>query len=166
MSFVALGEITVTGTKTSITFSSISQAYRDLYMVITQVGVNGTGGRPVIKVNNDSNYANYFGQALRTNGTSFLSANSINNQDYGATLALTVNNGGGNDVFYDIWFMDYSATDKHKNILNHANSGSYGNEMLVNRWANTTAITSLVLYFPSGLPFGTGTTVTLYGVTA
>jgi hypothetical protein len=165
MSFVALSNITLAATQTSISFTSISQSYRDLYMVITQVGVTGTGGRPLVKVNNDAG-VNYSGLSLRTNGTSFLTSSNLNGQDNGATLAINVTNGGGNDVFYDIWITDYSTTDKYKNLLSKANSGSSGNEIVVNTWKNTSAVTSLVLYFTSGLTFGIGTTVTLYGVLA
>ena len=52
--FTALANISLSGTATSITFSSISGSYRDLYMVITIAGL-GSGGIPLIKANNDGN---------------------------------------------------------------------------------------------------------------
>jgi hypothetical protein len=170
MSFTALANITLTSTQTVVTFSSIPNTYRDLYLVLTRAGL-GTGGQPLIKVNNDAG-TNYNGTVLRSNGSTANGVN-INAYNYGATLGLYPQYTGNNDLFYDIWMPDYATTDKHKNLMIRANDAGYagggygGVEMNISKWNNTSAITSLVLYFTqAGLTFGVGTTMALYGVSA
>jgi hypothetical protein len=163
MSFTALGNIALTSTQTSITFASISQAYRDLFLVITIAGL-GSGGIPLIKANNDAGL-NYNGTILRSDGTNQNGVN-INAYNYGTQTSLYVSNSGSNNTFWDVWMPDYATTDKHKNFMIRSNGAGSGVEMNLSKWNNTTAITSLVLYFGSGQSFGIGTTVALYGVTA
>jgi hypothetical protein len=163
MSFTALGNITLTTAQTTITLSSISQAYRDLYLVITIAGT-GSGGSPLLRANNDAGL-NYTGTVLRANGTT---ANGVNltSYNYGAMLGIYVANSGSNNTFFDVWMPDYATTDKHKNMMIRANGASSGVEMQITKWNNTSAVTSLVLTFGSGQTWGIGTTVALYGVTA
>lgn len=163
MSFTALGNITLSSLQTTITFASISQAYRDLYLVITIAGA-GSGGIPLIKANNDGG-TNYNGTILRANGTSVLGTN-INSYNYGTQTSLYVSNSGSNNTFFDVWMPDYATTDKHKNFMIRSNGADSGVEMNLSKWNNTSAITSLVLWFGSGQSWGIGTTVALYGVTA
>jgi hypothetical protein len=159
--FTPLANTTLASAVTSITFSSISSSYRDLFLVLKLVG--GTGSQPLIKVNNDAG-TNYNGTLVRANGTTILGTN-INAYNYGATLSLYASNSGSNDLFYDVWMPDYATTDKHKTLLIRANGAGSGVEMNVSKWNSTTAVTSLVIYFTSG-NFGIGTTATLYGVSA
>lgn len=163
MSFTALGNITLSTAQTTITFSSISQAYRDLYLVITIAGL-GSGGIPLIRANNDA-ATNYNGTILRANGTT---ANGVNVNAYnnGTQTSLYVSNSGSNNTFFDVWMPDYATTDKHKNFMIRSNGADSGVEMNLSKWNNTAAITSLVLTFGSGQTWGIGTTVALYGVTA
>jgi hypothetical protein len=163
MSFTALGNIALTGTATSITFASISSAYRDLFMVITIAGA-GSGGIPLIKANNDAG-TNYNGTILRADGTNINGVN-INAYNYGTQTSLYVSNSGSNDTFWDVWMPDYATTDKHKNFMIRSNGAGSGVEMNLSKWNSTTAISSLVLYFGGGQSFGIGTTVALYGVTS
>lgn len=164
MSFTPLANITLSGTATSITFSSISGSYRDLYLVLTIAGL-GSGGVPLIKVNNDATAGNYHGTILRANGTTVNGVN-INAYNAGVTTSLYVSNSGSNNTFYDVWLTDYATTDKHKNLLIRANGADSGVEMNCSKWNSTSAVTSLVLYFASSLTFGIGTTAALYGVSA
>ena len=161
--FTALANISLSGTATSITFSSISGSYRDLYMVITIAGL-GSGGIPLIKANNDGN-PNYNGTILRANGSSANGVN-VNSYNYGTQTSLYVSNSGSNNTFFDVWMPDYATTDKHKNFMIRSNGADSGVEMNLSKWNNTSAITSLVLWFGSGQSFGIGTTVALYGVSA
>lgn len=161
--FTALASTTLGSTATSITFSSISGSYRDLYLILTMVG--GTMSQPLIKVNNDNSYSNYGGVVLRSNGSSVYSTN-ISGYNYGMTLSLYTSNSGSNDIFYDISFLDYATTDKVKPVLVRSNGAGSGVEMNASKWGNTAAITSLVLYDYNGFSFGAGTTATLYGVSA
>lgn len=164
MSFTPLANITLAGTATSITFSSISGSYRDLYLVLTIAGL-GSGGVPLIKVNNDATASNYNGTILRANGTTVNGVN-INAYNAGVTTSLYVSNSGSNNTFYDVWLTDYATTDKHKTLMIRANGADSGVEMNISKWNSTTAVTSLVIYFASSLTFGIGTTAALYGVSA
>jgi hypothetical protein len=161
--FTALANISLSGTATSITFSSISGSYRDLYMVITIAGL-GSGGIPLIKANNDGT-ANYSGTILRANGSTANGVN-VNAYNYGTQTSLYVSNSGSNNTFFDVWMPDYATTDKHKNFMIRSNGADSGVEMNLSKWNSTSAITSLVLWFGSGQSFGIGTTVALYGVSA
>jgi hypothetical protein len=64
-------------------------------------------------------------------------------------------------------FMDYSATDKHKTSL-HRIGGQAGGErwvaMTAARWANTLAVTSILV--GSVANFNVGATFSLYGIKA
>jgi hypothetical protein len=64
-----------------------------------------------------------------------------------------------------IQIMDYSATDKHKTILSRYNSPSASLQMAAERWANTSAITSIYCGMKTGT-MSSGTTLSLYGVIA
>jgi hypothetical protein len=161
--FTALANISLSGTATSITFSSISGSYRDLYMVITIAGL-GSGGIPLIKANNDG-ATNYNGTILRANGSTVNGVN-VNAYNYGTQTSLYVSNSGSNNTFFDVWMPDYATTDKHKNFMIRSNGADSGVEMNLSKWNSTSAITSLVLWFGSGQSFGIGTTVALYGVSA
>jgi hypothetical protein len=60
--------------------------------------------------------------------------------------------------------FDYSATDKHKTVIARADTSSAVAQGWASRWANTSAITSLVIRAPYVL--GAGSSFALYGVTA
>jgi hypothetical protein len=63
--------------------------------------------------------------------------------------------------------MDYSATDKHKTVLNRSNATTAAQGFAVFaeawRWANTSAVTSIVVATLYG-SWNTGTTFNLYGI--
>jgi len=61
--------------------------------------------------------------------------------------------------------MDYSATDKHKTILNRVNAASSIVEAVAARWANAAAVTSVAVQTQTGT-FSSGMTLALYGVAA
>ena len=156
--YIALANITLGTASSSITFSSIPATYRDLVMVIN--GSVATATSFNFRFNGDSG-TNYFvvnvqGFSPPTSGSStdnkmvpWAPNNLVANQPF----LLTSN------------FMDYSATDKHKTAL-HRIGGQAGGEtwvaMTAGRWANTGAITSIVI--ESGANFNAGATLALYGI--
>jgi hypothetical protein len=63
--------------------------------------------------------------------------------------------------------MDYSATNKHKTVLVRADNANSITMAHAARWANTSAITSIVLTsFEGAGNFAIGSTFSLYGVIA
>jgi hypothetical protein len=59
--------------------------------------------------------------------------------------------------------MDYSATDKHKTVLTTRILAASYVDRFAQRWANTSAITSMEV-FASSNAFAIGSTFSLYGI--
>ena len=157
--YTALAEITLGSSATSVTFSSISQAYRDLVLVIRPF-LTVPGNSPRVQFNSDTG-ANYNIVVLRGTGSSALS-NAYSNFNYTWITFTGVDTTAGNAILN---IMDYSATDKHKTILSRSNNPENGLDMMASRWASTAAITSVTI-FGDGYSFSSGTTMAIYGIAA
>jgi hypothetical protein len=59
-------------------------------------------------------------------------------------------------------FMDYSATDKHKTMLNRESQANRASALGAGRWANTAAMTSFQVFCVQNM--AVGTTLNLYGI--
>jgi hypothetical protein len=155
-----LANITLGSTATSVTFSSISGAYRDLLLVIG--GTIGLPGTAKMRFNNDSggnyNYVTMFGTGSTTGSGNYASSTEHQLQFNGVWWS-TVGS-------LKIQVFDYSATNKHKSTLVRNDSAAYATEALAGRWASTAAITSLQVSTFSADTFAAGSTFALYGVSA
>lgn len=150
--YTSLANLTLGSAAASVTFSSISQAYRDLILVYNGqttgplgVRVNGDSGTnyPIVIVENASSYT-YSNQAgMLTSNSSWTS---------------------NNENMLKLEFFDYSATDKHKTILSRNSIANTG-LVLMNaaRWTNTSAITTVNVYAWSG-SMNAGSSLSLYGI--
>lgn len=166
--YIPLATKTLTATATSVTFSSISQAYRDLVLVM-QIGQSTNDIVTNLSVNSDlavnAATVNMLGTGVATRS--------------GTTSVTTTMNISGN-ASDGIWaanvltwsatvnIMDYSATDKHKSVLvrnnqSSANGVGYGTSAIAGRFATTAAIVSMKVAPASG-NFIIGSTFTLYGI--
>lgn len=159
--FTPLANITLGSSAASVTFSSISSAYRDLFLVST-LGLTSAGQSIFMQFNNDT-AANYAWVTARGNGTTAgaqqgASASNIAVGAWGINATTPIAN-------INISVMDYSATDKHKSSLSRDNDAALVAEMVAGRWANTAAVTTLKIY-PGAGNFVTGSTFALYGVSA
>lgn len=157
-----LANLTLGSGQTTITFSSISGAYRDLLLVINY----GTGstGTPRIRINGDT-LSTYSWQTGEGNGSSATAASSSGTS---APISQTNNLGTNNNTNTAnavLHFMDYSVTDKQKIVLVRGNLASTAVTMATIRWANTSAITSFTLT-PFNDSFLSGSTFALYGVSS
>jgi hypothetical protein len=160
--YTLIDSVTLT-TEATVTFTSIPQTFGDLVLVVNQSSPSGAKGTKVY-FNGDSG-SNYFN--LYMGGTSASTASSI---VYGSTSILT---GGyitasnvGVPMFVISQIMDYSATDKHKSVLSRSNTPTGSNSGVVawaGRWANTSAITSILI---SDGNWAVGSTFYLYGIEA
>lgn len=161
--YVPLANITIGSGISSITFSSISQSYRDL-VLIGQTGNTGTTG--FVGIFNGDTAANYtyvYGGANgSTTGTGF--NNDFSNANFGANAWST----GSLDLTYIIHLIDYSVTDKHKTFLARTDGRSSDTNATMNsgRWKNTAAITSVQIKGQGSSQFVSGSTFTLFGVTS
>lgn len=154
---VALATTTLAATATTVTFSSISGAYRDL---ILEVAGNGSGNANLTLQFNGDTGSNYNRVSINGNNVTGATSNTNANVDrlYGAV--------GGSTALNVQWqILDYSTTNKHKPIIIRSNAFG-GEENVVasgGRWASTAAITSIAVF---GTTYQIGTVFTLYGVSA
>jgi hypothetical protein len=158
---VALANVTLGSTASSITFSSISGSYRDLFCVFTSPA-QGNQVRPLIRLNNDSSSANYFEIVAVGNGSS-ASSLTYSNSGFDPSNRFS----SYNDPFTVVFnVMDYSVTNKHKTALFRIDGSTQATIMDAGRWANTSAVTSVTFQIAGASPFPVGTSVALYGVSS
>jgi hypothetical protein len=157
-----LANTTLGSTATSVTFSSISSAYRDLRVVIT-TGTTG-GGQCAYTINSDTT-STYVWVTAEGDGSAASSA--WNGNTYGNTFNNVLLYGYDTTprAFITLDFLDYSATDKHKTVLSRGNTAARGVNMMAVRWPSTAAI-STISFVSSPSTFISGSTFTLYGVSA
>jgi hypothetical protein len=151
--YVALATVGVTA-DASVTFSSIPAIYRDLVLVYG--GVASTTGNLGIRFNGDSGSNYYHVRMYAVSGGS-------GSDTYTATLSESGNTLTTQTVV-TINIMDYSASDKHTTILTRSSSGGDSVFAHANRWASTSAVSSIEVLSHNGATF-TGT-LTLYGIEA
>jgi len=151
--YIALANTTLSGTASSITFSSIPATYRDLVLVF-----------------NGSMSANNIRLILRFNGSS---------SNYTAVRMFGQGNVSDTQTQIDMGYadgrvvgianiMDYSATDKHKTALVRfgdlgASNGETYTQAWAGRWASTNAINQVAVTVASG-NIASGSTLALYGI--
>ncbi len=151
--YVPLANVTLGSAASSVTFSSISQSYRDLVLVVN--AGTGTNESVNVRINSDSG-SNYPFVAAIGNGSSTGSSATTLTQiqtNYG------INGSTSHNVILN--FMDYSATDKHKTVLYRTNISDAGTTMGAVRWANTSVITTIALV---NATYQAGSSFSLYGI--
>lgn len=147
----------------SVTFSSIPATYRDLIIVLV-TGTTSAGSSAQIRFNSDTG-SNYSWVRMQGNGSSTTSASSTS-----SFLPVSGNLYTDTGLTYNsiIQIMDYSATDKHKSVIHRVNQtteptyGGVGTAAHASRWANTSAINTILIY--TGGSFVSGSTFYLYGI--
>jgi hypothetical protein len=150
--YIALANITLTGTDNSVAFSSIPASFRDLVLVW-----NGDSTSVGVRLNSDSgsNYPQVFTQ----NASSYSSTDT--------SIALSNFGWSGNPHMFICNIMDYSATDKHKTVLSRASieTATTGRSVIMHaaRWANTNAVNTVTVFNFSG-NMSAGVTIALYGI--
>ena len=150
---------TLTSSASSVTFTSITQDYRDLVLVndaaassLLEVG---------IRLNSDtgSNYSVVWMQS----DDGFVNSGSATYDRIRFFNAGRVTTNLGESL-QKLEFLDYSATDKHKTLLSAVQNDFYPALIrTAHRWANTSAISNIEVYLSSGT-FNTGSTFSLYGI--
>lgn len=154
---VTLYTTTLTGTASSVSISSISQAYAHLELVVNYI--DSGGGNHRLTVNGDTTSSYYSNTTLNGNGSSAASgrytSQSFIYTDYWGGSATN-----GATLFAK--FMRYADTAINKNILIRQNSSGEVNA-IAGYWRNTAAINSITISAP-GSNFSAGTTVSLYGI--
>lgn len=152
-----LANVTLGSSAMTVTFSSISGSYRDLYFVMNVVA--SSGGDSIRATVNSSSTG--IGVEAYGNGSSALSSNSFGLIS-GANV--TVESTDRNQLQFHI--LDYSATGKDKTSLTRFDNPSAGTVMTCTRFATTAAVNSVAFTFNAGASFNAGSTFALYGVSA
>lgn len=158
--YTPLANLTLGSTATTVTFTSISQSYRDLILVVN--GKATAGENPTFRFNADTG-SNYPQVNMYGNGSSATSA-ATNSTWFWLAYGTNFSTDEPSNAIVNI--MDYSATDKHKTVLIRDNKSSGSTEAQAGRWASTSAVNSIALKFNYGASWAVGTTFTLYGIAA
>ena len=155
--YEVIGSQTLTSSAASVTFSSIPGGYKDLVLVSDFLMTASGFVYGLYQFNGDTG-ANY--SFVNAWGSGSVAQSSANTTNYGYLNGrFTADN--AERTISNVSISDYSATDKHKSTLARNNRAGAGTEMFATRWANTSAITS-ILVFASGANFAATSTFHLY----
>lgn len=153
--YTPLATVTLGTAISSVTFSSIPATYRDLILVFRGTLTTATNNELELRINSDTG-SNYTRLVAYGDGSSAGSITDVFN-------SYRFSYGNNTNPFTSIvQFMDYSATDKHKTMLNRESQANRSSSMGAGRWANTAAMTSVQVFCSQNL--ATGTTLNLYGI--
>ena len=157
--YTPIATYTIPSNTTTYTFSSIPGTYTDLVLIASGIGTSAGDFGVCLRYNGDTG-SNYSVTQLDGNGSSPASYREINavHQNIGILSGA----GQGNSIFN---IFNYSNTTTYKTTLARGNAATNYLRAAVGTWRNTAAITSVTIYNPT-TSMVTGTTLTLYGITA
>jgi len=159
-----LANITLAGAQATVTFSSISNAYADLFFVIGNVKSSTNTAGINVKFNGDSAANYYYVYAIGNGGSA-----TTSNQTGQTSMVLASNvvpdtTNPGQILFH---LMNYSNTSNVKGVLVRTDFPSTtfsGTQMIAGHWSNNSAVTTVQFALQSAATFAAGTTFALYGV--
>jgi hypothetical protein len=164
--YTPIATTTVSGSPTTISFTSISSSYTDLVLIANARGnASDTLGIMVIRFNNDS-ATNYSVTQMYGNGTTTASARVSNQTGFG--LEYTTGNTAGSGVFAPviISFNNYSNSTTNKTMLMRTNNPENRTAAQVGLYRSTTAISRIDISEAIGTNWAIGSQFTLYGISA
>jgi len=144
-----------------VSFTSISGSYTDLIFVFTGTNATSSNGMRV-RVNGDTG-SNYSFTQLYGNGSSAASARGTS--ETSSSIFVEVGASQSTGIAH---FQNYSNSTTYKTILSRGSAANTTADASVGLWRNTAAITSMEFRLTGGATsnFATGSTFTLYGITA
>jgi hypothetical protein len=160
--YVPIATQTLTSATNIFTFSSIPGTFKDLVFVFNGVGAANTANF-FVRLNGDATNS-YRSEYFAGNGSTAAQSQMEAGDNMRVKFYTQVSDASRMLIIFN--FMDYAATDKHKTTLIRTNSPSFGLEAVVNRWANTAAITSVSFQPAFGVEWAAGTTASIYGIVA
>lgn len=143
----------------SVTFSSIPQGYTDLVLVNNAKSATN-GAALTIQFNSDTS-TNYSSTFMYGDGSSTTSARVSNSSAgvYGGRCGTEFSSGITH-------IQNYSNTTTYKSIVSRGSDATSAVIAYASLWRNTSAITSMTIKNESNVNFSSGSTFTLYGITA
>jgi hypothetical protein len=163
--FVKIQTVTVgSGGAATIDFTSIPQTYTDLKIVLSARTNRASSVSDFLSITFNGSTTNRSGRELYGTGTS---VGSITLAILGG--GLIVGSTATASVFgsTEIYIPDYtSAKNKSLNVdsVSENNGSEAYQDLLVNLWSNTAAITSISIFSNNSASFVQYTTATLYGI--
>jgi hypothetical protein len=157
--YFPIATTTLGSAQSSVSFSSFA-GYTDL-VVIFNGGENGTNKDFQLKVGNGSidTGSNYSYTRLIGDGSS-ASSNRASSTTY-------IENVIGNEMCTAIYqFQNYANTTTYKTILSRTAYATSRTSVYVGLWRSTSAITTISFTAESGFTINSGSTFTLYGISA
>ena len=156
---------TASGSTSQYTFSSISSAYTDLFVVINFPTAVASAGALFAQVGNGSvdTGSNYSLTYLYGDGTSAASGR-ITNSASGMRLTAATDPTTYANYMTTINLMNYANTTTYKTAISRPSQAAAAAEAIVNLWRSTAAINTIKFYQASN--FAAGSTFTLYGIKA
>ena len=168
--YVALDKVTVGSATPSVTFSSISGSYTDLFVAMNIQGVAGSGSGAntvFVTFNGDTTSGLYSrtilladsggAQSSRTTGQNKINLGNAYESSTTASIYGT----------HLLNVQNYSNTTTFKTVLNRYASNADRVGAVVGLWRNTNAITSLTITVDSSTGnIAAGSTFSLYGIQA
>jgi hypothetical protein len=157
--YEAIATQTVGSGVTTVTFSSISSSYTDLFIVVN-ASLTAPDSNLNYRFNGDTGN-NYSYTSLSGSGSAASSTRASNNSfgrfDNFGYLDTTMST-------HIIQVMNYANTTTNKTTLSRGNNAANGTSAAVNLWRSTVAVNSISLI--SGVTFVSGSTFSLYGIKA
>jgi hypothetical protein len=155
--YAPLNTTTLSTTQSAVTFSSISQAYTDLVLIVS--GGITSSGDIWLRMNGDTAttysrtrvYGN--GGVATTDRNTASSSILVNVGTSGAAMLTTIN------------ILNYTNTTTYKTAISRYASDTYAGAS-AGLWRSTAAITSISLTADAADTFTSGTVFTLYGIKA
>jgi hypothetical protein len=149
---------TLGSSQASVTFSSISNSYTDLVVIISGKTSTDTGLPMQFNSDDSSNYSGTLIYGAGTSSASERSSNQIAMQSMGRMDSTS-----GNGIFH---FMNYSNTTTYKTVISRGNNANSIVITNVGLWRSTSAINSIKFMVEGAATYSSGTTFTIYGITA
>jgi hypothetical protein len=154
---------TLVSAQSSVSLTSISQAYTDLVLVITPIVTSSTTF--AIRYNGVSTGTPY--SSIRVTGDGTSAATSLNSGANEVRISYIATSRTTNTSNIIVNIMNYSNSTTNKTSLARENCSTEGAGAAVGMWRSTAAITQIDLIpLSGGTIINTGTVVTLYGIKA
>ena len=149
----------------TVTFSSISQSYTDIVLIISNVKHSYAGTDTVrdnvIQFNGDTG-SNYSVTQMAGDGSSASTVRNNNILAINASYPMASATAGGILILN---VQNYSNATTYKTVLARTASSTQTTAQVM-LWRNTAAITSMVVGVSASYTMSAGTVITLYGIAA
>lgn len=158
VTYTPIATTTLGSATNSVSFNSISASYTDLVVIVNATRPAGFDDGSIIFNSDTGN--NYSTVLLRGTGAA---ASGARYTDYALALNLLYSENQSTNIVH---INNYANTNTYKTMLTRANETGNGVRANVTLWYSTAAISSITFVNSGNSNFGSGSTFSLYGITA